>query len=160
MKALGMIEVCGYLPAVEALDSALKAANVNLLEVTKVTGGLVTVLVTGEVGAVKVAMDAAAVAADKVGRIISVHVIPRPAKELEKIIVKTKPEKPQDSKLEGSTKKAKKGLTEESMSSMTVVNLRSLARELELENMTKQDIRFARKKDLISAILKYQEQEC
>ena len=67
MKALGMIELYGYLAAVEALDSALKAANVSSLGATKVGGGLVTVMVEGDVGAVKASMDAAASAAERVG---------------------------------------------------------------------------------------------
>lgn len=82
MQALGMIEVYGYLTAVEALDSALKAANVSRLGVEKVRGGLVTVLVEGDVGAVKAAMDASAAAAERVGTVISVHVIPRPADDV------------------------------------------------------------------------------
>lgn len=86
MKALGMIEVYGYLAAVEALDSALKAANVNLLSVTKVKGGLVTVLVTGDVGAVKAAMDASSSAAERVGTVVSVHVIPRPADDVARML--------------------------------------------------------------------------
>jgi len=158
MKALGMIEVYGFLPAVEALDSALKAANVSLMEVTKVTGGLVSVLVTGDVGAVKAAILAAAEAASKVGQVVSVHVIPRPAKELEKIVIEAIPERPRASKLEEPTKEDKATLTEAELLNMTVVNLRSLARELGLNNMTKQDIRFARKKELINAILKQPEQ--
>ena len=75
-----MIEVYGYLAAVEALDSALKAANVSLTDVVKVRGGLVTVMVEGDVGAVKAAVDASAAAAGRVGTVVSVHVIPRPAK--------------------------------------------------------------------------------
>lgn len=71
MKALGMIELYGYLAAVEALDSALKAANVSSLGATKVGGGLVTVMVEGDVGAVKASMDAAASAAERVGEVIS-----------------------------------------------------------------------------------------
>ena len=66
MNALGMIETYGYLAAVEALDSALKAANVSLVDVTKVKGGLVTVMVEGDVGAVKAAIDASAAAAERV----------------------------------------------------------------------------------------------
>lgn len=86
MKALGMIEVYGYVTAVEALDSALKAANVNLINVTLVKGGLVTVLVTGDVGATKAAMDASKTAAERIGKVISVHVIPRPSDEIMKIV--------------------------------------------------------------------------
>ncbi|AWY97194.1 BMC domain-containing protein [Blautia argi] len=78
MNALGMIETYGYLTAVEALDSALKAANVSLVDVVRVRGGLVTVLIEGDVGAVKAAVDAAAAAAERVGEVVSVHVIPRP----------------------------------------------------------------------------------
>jgi len=86
MKALGMIEVYGYLAAVEALDSALKAANVTMVDVVLVQGGLVTVLITGDVGAVKAAMDASRTAAERVGRVISVHVIPRPSERIEKML--------------------------------------------------------------------------
>ena len=86
MKALGMIEVYGYLTAVEALDSALKAANVTRLDVVKVRGGLVTVLVEGDVGAVKAAMDASAAAAERIGTVVSVHVIPRPASDVERML--------------------------------------------------------------------------
>ena len=86
MKALGMIELYGYLAAVEALDAALKAANVTRLDVIKVGGGLVTALVEGDVGAVKAAMDASAAAAQRVGRVISVHVIPRPHSDVEHML--------------------------------------------------------------------------
>lgn len=82
MEALGLIELYGYVPAVEALDAALKAANVRLESVSKVTAGLVSVFVTGDVGAVKAAVDAAAAAAERVGKVVSVHVIPRPAKDV------------------------------------------------------------------------------
>ena len=91
MKALGMIEVYGYLAAVEALDSALKAANVSLVDVSKVRGGLVTVLVDGDVGAVKAAMDASAAAAQRVGTVVSVHVIPRPAGDVVRMLGGHKP---------------------------------------------------------------------
>ncbi|OYP34768.1 ethanolamine utilization protein EutM, partial [Lachnotalea glycerini] len=79
MNALGMVEVYGYLTAVAALDTALKAADVHLIDVTKVKGGLVTVLITGDVGAVKAAIEASSIEAERVGKVVSVHVIPRPA---------------------------------------------------------------------------------
>lgn len=78
-SALGMMELYGYLPAVEALDAALKAANVSLVDVVKVGGGLVTALIEGDVGAVRAAVDAGVTAAKRVGRVIAHHVIPRPA---------------------------------------------------------------------------------
>ena len=83
--ALGMIETKGLVSAIEAADAMVKAANVNLVGKTLIGGGLVTVMVRGDVGAVKAATDAGAAAA-KVGELISVHVIPRPHEEVEGII--------------------------------------------------------------------------
>jgi len=84
--ALGMIETRGLVAAIEAADAMVKAASVTIVGQTKAGGGLVTILVRGEVGAVKAATDAGAVAANKVGEVVSVHVIPRPHDELEAII--------------------------------------------------------------------------
>ena len=78
MKALGMIEVYGRVGAIEGLDSALKAANVSLVNMIRVGGGLTSVFVEGDVGSVKATIDAAAAAAERVGKLISAHVIPRP----------------------------------------------------------------------------------
>ena len=78
MKALGMIEVYGRVGAIEGLDSALKAANVSLVNMIRVGGGLTSVFVEGDVGSVKASIDAAAAAAERVGKLISAHVIPRP----------------------------------------------------------------------------------
>ena len=84
--ALGMIETRGLVGAIEAADAMVKAASVTLIGQTKAGGGLVTTLVRGEVGAVKAATDAGAVAANKVGDVVSVHVIARPHDELEAIL--------------------------------------------------------------------------
>ncbi len=81
--ALGMIESRGLLPAIEAADASLKAANVTLTNVEKVGGGLVTIFLRGDVAAVKAATDAGAAAARKVGELLSVHVIPSPHEGLE-----------------------------------------------------------------------------
>lgn len=81
--ALGMIETRGWVPMVEATDAMVKAANVEIVGWQQIGGGLVTTLVRGDVGAVKAATDAGAVAAGKVGEVIAVHVIPRPHKSLE-----------------------------------------------------------------------------
>ena len=86
MKALGMIETRGLVAAVEAADATVKAANVSLQCKEHVGGGLVTVMVRGDVGAVKAATDAGAAAAERVGELISVHVIPRPHEEVEFIL--------------------------------------------------------------------------
>lgn len=237
MKALGLIEVYGYLPAVEALDSALKAANVSLVDVTLVEGGLVTVMITGDVGAVKAAVEAAKVSAAKVSKLISVHVIARPSKELDKILTYKKKEiiglkadtagqeiipvvdAPQlevelvdalhveekaveeaqeivqeeapeivqeEVQEEAEVQEVEKILddtqlptdlvheereshekeipeheqiTLEEMQSMTVDRLRKLARDLEVNNMTRKEIRFATKHELIDKISKFIEEE-
>lgn len=86
LSALGMIETKGLVAAVEAADSMVKAANVSLIGKEHVGGGLVTVMVRGDVGAVKAATDAGAAAAAKVGELISVHVIARPHDELQPIL--------------------------------------------------------------------------
>lgn len=182
MQALGMIEVYGYLTAVEALDSALKAANVSRLGVEKVRGGLVTVLVEGDVGAVKAAMDASAAAAERVGTVISVHVIPRPADDVTRMLKGGKkpeeptppePEKPSEleissepdtlSEPESEAVKAEEGekapqdVTVEEMQTMGVDALRRLARALEIKNMTRAEIRFAKKQELIQKITEFKE---
>lgn len=195
MKALGMIEVYGYLSAVEALDSALKAANVNLLSVTKVRGGLVTVMVTGDVGAVKASMDASAAAASRVGKVVSVHVIPRPASDIEKMLSSSskppqppsdvpppkrqepvmpakneplsvnKPEQmkqnvqPEQTNLDNTDDMETvdlQSLTRENMADMKVVKLREIARTLNLKSMSKKEIRFAKKEELIERICEFQ----
>lgn len=88
LDALGMIETKGLVGAVEAADAMVKAANVELIGKVQVGGGLVTVMVRGDVGAVKAATDAGAAAADRVGHLLSVHVIPRPHSEVEMILPK------------------------------------------------------------------------
>lgn len=85
-EALGMIETKGLVGSIEAADAMVKAANVTLIGKEKVGSGLVTVMVRGDVGAVKAAVDAGAAAGDKVGQIVSVHVIPRPHEEVEGIL--------------------------------------------------------------------------
>ncbi|WP_026747550.1 BMC domain-containing protein [Leptotrichia trevisanii] len=86
LNALGMIETKGLVAAIEAADAMVKAANVTLVGKEHVGGGLVTVLVRGDVGAVKAATDAGVAAAERVGELISVHVIPRPHSEVETIL--------------------------------------------------------------------------
>ena len=85
-SALGMIETRGLVASIEAADAMVKAASVTIVSMTKAGGGLVSTLVRGEVGAVKAATDAGAVAANKVGDVVSVHVIPRPHEEIEGLI--------------------------------------------------------------------------
>ena len=86
MRALGMIETRGLVASVEAADAMVKAAEVTLACKEHVGGGLVTVMVRGEVAAVKAAVDAGAAAAERVGELVAVHVIPRPHEEVETIL--------------------------------------------------------------------------
>ncbi|MDF2614594.1 MAG: csoS1A 1 [Clostridia bacterium] len=85
-EALGLIETKGFVGAVEAADAMVKAANVTLVSYKKVGAGLVTVMIRGDVGAVKASTEAGAAAAERVGELISVHVIPRPHNDIEKLI--------------------------------------------------------------------------
>lgn len=87
-QALGMIETKGLVGAIEAADAMVKAANVTLMGKEKIGSGLVTVMVRGDVGAVKAAVDAGAAAAKRVGELVSVHVIPRPHEDVEGILPK------------------------------------------------------------------------
>jgi len=84
--ALGMVETRGIVAAIEAADAMVKAANVRLMDKTRVGGGLVAVMVRGETGAVKAATEAGAAAAARVGELVSVHVIPRPDDAVEFIL--------------------------------------------------------------------------
>lgn len=86
LQALGMIETRGLVASIEAADAMVKAANVSLIGKVHVGGGLVTVMVRGDVGAVKAATDAGAAAAGNIGELVSVHVIPRPHGEVEQIL--------------------------------------------------------------------------
>ena len=85
-SALGMIETRGLVASIEAADAMVKAASVTIVSQSKAGGGLISTLIRGEVGAVKAATDAGATAANKVGEVVAVHVIPRPHDELEGLI--------------------------------------------------------------------------
>jgi len=85
-EALGMIETRGLTAAIEAADTMLKAANVTLIGTEKIGSGLVSVMVRGDVGAVKAAVEAGASSAAKFGELVATHVIPRPHNDVEKIL--------------------------------------------------------------------------
>ena len=86
LEALGMVETKGLIGSIEAADAMVKAANVVLIGKEYIGGGFVTVMVRGDVGAVKAATDAGAAAARRVGELVGVHVIPRPHQEVERIL--------------------------------------------------------------------------
>ncbi len=113
-QALGLIETRGLIAAIEAADAMVKAAKVKFLSRQKVKGGLVAIMVAGDVGAVKAAVDAGAAAGKRVGTVVSSHVIPRPHDDIDAMIpagpeekeTAQKEKKPQDKKV---SRKAKKG---------------------------------------------------
>ncbi len=189
MKALGMIEVYGRVGAIEGLDSALKAANVSLVNMIRVGGGLTTFLVEGDVGAVKAAIDAAASAAEKVGKLLSQHVIPRPDESVRAMVdmkeippTSTPPKKKMSSeeKTERVTEAPKEAVPakeaepvkkepapekpkavanlqredEKALAQMTVGELRTLARSKEGMKLSREEIKFAKKSELIDALTK------
>ena len=88
LEALGMIETRGLVAAIEAADAMVKAANVTLIGTEKIGSGLVSVMVRGDVGAVKASVEAGGAAAKRVGELVSVHVIPRPHDDVEAILPK------------------------------------------------------------------------
>lgn len=87
-RALGLVETMGLVAGTEAADAMVKAANVELLSKQQVGGGLITILVAGDVGAVKAAVDAGAAAASRVGQVKSAHVIPRPHEDIPAILLR------------------------------------------------------------------------
>ena len=88
LEALGMVETRGLVAAIEAADAMVKAANVELIGTEKIGSGLVSVMVRGDVGAVKAATESGSAAASKLGELVAVHVIPRPHSDVEKILPK------------------------------------------------------------------------
>lgn len=185
MKALGMIETYGRVGSIEGLDAALKGAEVSLVNMIRVGAGLTATFVEGDVGATKAAIDAASAAAERVGKLISCHVIPRPDPSVRAMLdmdipapkdpdpqtpekgceegpVKAeKPEQKQDVKEEKAEAIGTKATetketvgTTQDLETMTVAQLRTLARGLEKMTMTKEEIRFAKKKDLVEVIKK------
>lgn len=113
-QALGLIETRGLIAAIEAADAMVKAAKVRFLSRQKVKGGLVAIMVAGDVGAVKAAVDAGTAAGKRVGTVVSSHVIPRPHNDIDAMIL-TVPEKKEPAQKKKKpqrkpvSKKAKKG---------------------------------------------------
>ena len=181
-KALGLIETYGYIGAIEAADTAVKAAYVELSAVEKVKGGLVTVQLLGDVGAVKAAVDAGVQKCKALGVYVSSHVIARPDSELYKIVPKLNSEeadKPkeiiafedenakEDEKIEKVDKiekdeKADKLETSEPefklpkhFYTMKVVLLRNYVRKLDNFPIPNKKIKFANKQQLIDGLIEY-----
>ena len=142
LSALGMIETRGLIGAIEAADAMVKAANVRLIGKEHVGGGLVTVMVMGDVGAVKAATEAGSAAAARVGELISTHVIARPDEELEPILSR-----------KGDAAPVEKPVSD--INSMSVVQLRKYARSLPGFPIAGREISKANKATLTGLIKKH-----
>ncbi len=117
-RALGMIETYGYVGAIEAADVCVKAANVELVGCEFIRGGLVTIHIRGDVGAVKASIDAAETAVVKVGTLISTHVIPRPSDDVEKILPSYDPDpEKKEEDIQQDDKEDKKDIEEDEIHS-------------------------------------------
>ncbi len=145
-QALGLIEVVGYPTAITAADSALKSADVHLTEITKVGSGIMTVQLTGDVAAIRSAVDAGGEEAKRIGVLRSTHVIPRYDIQLMNGIVKTDV-KNEDTKKEKSTE-----LTEDDLRSRTNADLKNLINAMEIKT-DEQFLKTAKKDDLIATIM-------
>jgi ethanolamine utilization protein EutM len=104
-RALGMVETRGLVASIEAADAMVKAANVQLLSKEKITAGLVTILIVGETAAVKSAVDAGAAAAQRVGELVSTHIIPRPDDQIDDMVSGNPPKKAKQEKPKTVTEK-------------------------------------------------------
>lgn len=152
-RALGMVETRGLIGAIETADAMVKAAKVRLLDKERTTGGLVLIKVIGEVGAVRSAVDAGSRAAEKVGELLSTHIIPRPHDEVEDLMLYPGVLAAFDesiSPVESSTVKGEIKLNE-----MTVKDLRALARKTKAFTLSGREISKAGKEQLVRELKKF-----
>jgi len=145
-RALGLIETRGLVAAIEAADSMVKAAKVKLVGRSFTRGGLVVIKVVGEVGAVRAAVSAGSLAAERVGELISTHIIPRPDEQTESIVYVDELEY-----LKSHTVSPKKNFRE-----MTVQQLRQLAREIDGFPLHGREISTADKETLMKELERFQ----
>ena len=142
--ALGLLETFGLVAAIEAADAMLKSAEVRLLRQQRTVPGLVTHLVVGETAAVRSAVDAGAVAAARVGRVVSQHVIPRPADDVWRLLVNGGPDRPAPARAAPRPEAAG-----DDYDDMTVRDLRALARDRDDDRLRGRAIARASKDDLV-----------
>jgi ethanolamine utilization protein EutM len=143
--ALGLVETKGLVAGIEACDAMLKAANVRLVGVEQTIPALITVKVVGETAAVRAAVDAGAAAAERIGSVVSKHVIPRPAPEVQAVFLEQPPPRPKAAPIPG-------GSAAPDLEAMTVRELRELAREHEGFPLSGREISRATKDELIALL--------
>lgn len=153
-EALGLIEVTGFLGAVVAADTCLKAANVELIKCEVIKGGLTTVELTGDVGAVNAAVEAGKAATESLGCLISSHVIARMSEETRSLFVPKEQEKEETSEViqEVAEVKTTTDATEKKLREMKVIDLRKLAYTLANVPIPKSKIKYANKDKLVHAL--------
>lgn len=175
-SALGLIETYGLIGAIEALDTAVKAAEVKLVDLTKVKGGIMTLTIEGDVSAVKASVDAGSAAAERLGTLRSFHVIPRldeevwpmierkskvnaeeePPKKTPGILQEKSPEEPPPEGIkEEAPEKSLAGRiwSKKELAAMKVMDLRKLARRMEEVHIPSGQVKYANKEVLIKEIL-------
>ncbi|MBC1243183.1 BMC domain-containing protein [Listeria welshimeri] len=150
-EALGLIEVTGFLGAVVAADTCLKAANVELIRCEVIKGGLTTVELTGDVGAVNAAVEAGKAATESLGCLISSHVIARLSEETKSLFVQTE-EAIKEAIPEIAEVKTTIDFTEQKLREMKVIDLRKLAYTLNNMPIPKSKIKYANKDKLVHAL--------
>ncbi|MGE8075196.1 BMC domain-containing protein [Listeria welshimeri] len=150
-EALGLIEVTGFLGAVVVADTCLKAANVELIRCEVIKGGLTTVELTGDVGAVNAAVEAGKAATESLGCLISSHVIARLSEETKSLFVQTE-EAIKEAIPEIAEVKTTIDFTEQKLREMKVIDLRKLAYTLNNVPIPKSKIKYANKDKLVHAL--------
>ncbi|MBC1430824.1 BMC domain-containing protein [Listeria seeligeri] len=150
-EALGLIEVKGFLGAVVAADTCLKAANVELIQCEVIKGGLTTVELTGDVGAVNAAIEAGKAATESLGCLVSSHVIARMSEETKSLFVPTEQEK-EEVIQEIREVATITDSTEQKLREMKVIDLRKLAYTLDNVPILKSKIKYANKEKLVHAL--------
>ncbi|MBC1736687.1 BMC domain-containing protein [Listeria seeligeri] len=150
-EALGLIEVKGFLGAVVAADTCLKAANVELIQCEVIKGGLTTVELTGDVGAVNAAIEAGKAATESLGCLVSSHVIARMSEETKSLFVPTEQEK-EEVIQEIREVTTITDSTEQKLREMKVIDLRKLAYTLDNVPIPKSKIKYANKEKLVHAL--------
>ncbi|EAD5567625.1 BMC domain-containing protein [Listeria monocytogenes] len=153
-EALGLIEVTGFLGAVVAADTCLKAANVELIQCEVISGGLTTVELTGDVGAVNAAIEAGKAATEDLGCLVSSHVIARMSEDTKALFVPQEEVKPQPKEVIQQVVEVKTNTksTEKKLRAMKVIDLRKLAYTLDNVPIPKSKIKYANKDKLVHAL--------
>jgi len=160
MLALGLVETRGLIAAIEAADAMMKSSEVQLVGKDRADAGLITIKVVGDVAAVRSAVDAGSAAATRVGQLVSAHVIPRPADELEIIIYTDSPSKknsdedsPFDISQFPNLNSANRSDFSEQLSKMNVHELRKYVRSLKGVTLQGREVSIAHREELVNEIM-------